>query len=329
MSTARRLLLASPYPLDSPRGNSVSANRILGILKECGYSADAVSGREETGKASGEILIALHARKSATAIESFHANAPDRPVFILLTGSDLYADLHGSAETQATVHRTMRLARYLIVSQSASIADIPEIYQSKARVVPKSLLTKVPERLPRKQGPFRIVLPSHLRPAKAPLLVLEALAALPSMVTLQVDHFGTAEDPDLGQAATSASQAPGSRYHWHGNVPHAEVLAGFATSDLLLNTSRVEGGANVLCEAIQMGLPCIATDIPPNAGMLGEHYPGLFPMDDAPALANLLERVTCDEVFLQKLSDAVRARAPLFTREAESHAWRTLIEESI
>ena len=324
----RRVLLACPYPFESPRGNSVSANRILEILKELGNTAIPISGRTSL-EDKGELLIALHARKSATAIESFHAKYPQRPVIILLTGSDLYADLDGPPENRSIMQRTLTLATRLVVAQAASIKDIPEAYRKKARVVPKSLLIEVPANQESSSaGPLKIVLPSHLRPAKAPLLVLDTLALLPDSLDVKVDHYGHAEDPELGQAALKASEIPGARYRWHGNKPHEEVLAAFAHADLLLNTSQVEGGANVLCEAIQMGLPCLATSIPPNAGMLGEDYAGLYPMDDAHALARLIERSTTDSTFLPDLAEATALRAPLFSREAERTAWQDIIEKA-
>ena len=105
-----------------------------------------ISGRTSLAE-EGDILIALHARKSATAIESFHANHPRSPIVILLTGSDLYADLNGLPESRAIMKRTLTLATRLVVAQATSINDIPETYREKARVVPKSLLTDVPVRL--------------------------------------------------------------------------------------------------------------------------------------------------------------------------------------
>jgi len=321
----QRILLACPYPLDSTRGNSVSANRILGILEELGHTILPISGRTAS-EDDGDLLIALHARKSAAAINAFHGRHPQRPIIILLTGSDLYADLSGPQKNHAIVQRTLTLATQLVVAQAASMADIPIAFREKARVVPKSLLTEVPTRLANSSPhQLNLVLPSHLRPAKAPLLVLESLALLPESVAVEVNHYGHAEDPILGQEALEASNIVGSRYIWHGNKPHNEVLAAFAQADLLLNTSRVEGGANALCEAIQMGLPCLATSIPPNVGMLGDGYAGLFPMDDAHALAKLIERGAHDSKFLDQLTHETTARAPLFTREAEAAAWQNAI----
>ena len=77
-----------------------------------------------------------------------------------------------------------------------------------------------------------------------------------------------------------------------------------------------------------MGLPCLATSIPANAGMLGEDYPGLFPMDDAQALAMLIERSTSDADFHDQLTLKVEMRAPFFTRQAEVEAWQKVIEEA-
>ena len=126
----QRILLACPYPLDSTRGNSVSANRILGILEELGHTILPISGRTAS-EDHGDLLIALHARKSATAINAFHERHPQRPIIILLTGSDLYADLSGPPENRTIVRRTLTLATQLVVAQAASMADIPIAFREK------------------------------------------------------------------------------------------------------------------------------------------------------------------------------------------------------
>ena len=55
-------------------------------------------------------------------------------------------------------------------------------------------------------------------------------------------------------------------------------------------SSRLEGGANVVSEAIVLGVPVLASNIPGNVGMLGADYPGYYTCGDAKALARLMGR---------------------------------------
>src|SRR5512141_391256 len=45
-----------------------------------------------------DTLVALHARRSAASIQSFHESRGGRRMAVVLTGTDLYRDLPGSAE---------------------------------------------------------------------------------------------------------------------------------------------------------------------------------------------------------------------------------------
>jgi hypothetical protein len=47
----------------------------------------------------------------------------------------------------------------------------------------------------------------------------------------------------------------------------------------------MEGGANVVSEALVAGVPMIASEIPCNAGLLGKDYPGYYPAGDEHARA--------------------------------------------
>jgi glycosyltransferase involved in cell wall biosynthesis len=82
-------------------------------------------------------------------------------------------------------------------------------------------------------------------------------------------------------------------------------------------TSAMEGGANVIIEAVTSGVPVLASDIGGNRGMLGEDYLGFFPPGDAPALARLIERSVLDAAFHARLRRQCAARVRLFSPEAE------------
>jgi glycosyltransferase involved in cell wall biosynthesis len=88
----------------------------------------------------------------------------------------------------------------------------------------------------------------------------------------------------------------------------------------------MEGGANVIIEALTSGVPVLASSISGNRGMLGEDYAGYFAPGDAPALARLVERSIADTGFDALLRRQCAARAPLFAPAAEQAALRDLVD---
>ena len=94
-------------------------------------------------------------------------------------------------------------------------------------------------------------------------------------------------------------------------------------------TSKMEGGANVIIEAITSGVPTVASDISGNRGMLGEKYAGYFPVGDSIKLAQLIERAATNTEFYRRLKTQCAARAPLFSPERERAALLKLINQCI
>ena len=87
----------------------------------------------------------------------------------------------------------------------------------------------------------------------------------------------------------------------------------------------MEGGANVIFEAIVAGVPVIASDIDGSVGLLGADYGGYYPVGNERALADLLLRVESDSDFCQQLEQACLARQKRFTPAGETRAWEDLL----
>jgi glycosyltransferase involved in cell wall biosynthesis len=93
----------------------------------------------------------------------------------------------------------------------------------------------------------------------------------------------------------------------------------------MIISSRLEGGANVVSEAIVAGVPILASRIPGTVGLLGEAYPAYFDVGDTRALATLLWRAETDARFLARLARRVRQLAPRFTPARERAVWARLL----
>jgi glycosyltransferase involved in cell wall biosynthesis len=167
---------------------------------------------------------------------------------------------------------------------------------------------------------------AHLRPVKDPLLGAEAVTHLPARSRVTLVHVGGVLDPALADRARRA-MAESARYRWVGELPRAAALATLAGSELLVVTSRLEGGPNAISEALAAGVPVLSTRIDGSVGLLGQDWPGLFPVGDARALAQLLARAEDDAGFRSELRAAARRLAPLVAPEREREAWRALLAE--
>lgn len=268
--------------------------------------------------AAGEadLLIALHARRSGDAVVAFRHGFPDRPIVVALTGTDLYRDL----PDDATARRSLELADRIVTLQPHGRAMLPPALQQKTEVI---LQSAVPSRNSSvKPDWIGVALVGHLREEKDPFRVVEALRLLPSESRLRVVHAGRALDPSMEERARRETD---TRYEWIGELPEEGARELIASSHLLVLTSIMEGGANVLSEATVDHVPIIASRIPSTEVILGSDYPGLFPPRDAEALARLLGRFEHDLSYRAELRRCVEQRAPLFDPAREREAWKMLL----
>ena len=269
---------------------------------------------------AADALIALHARKSAASVEKFHLEYPDRPVIVALTGTDLYRDI----ETSEEARHAMRLASRLVVLQPEGITRVARSLRAKTRVVYQSSDTRLPHRPPRNR--FRIAVIGNLREEKDPFRAAAALAHLPGLDEIQVVQIGASLAPEMQALATRYARRD-SRYRWIGSRPHGDVMRRLAACHVLVVSSVMEGGANVICEAARIGVPVLASRVSGNVGMLGAGYEGYFPLFDDRRLARLIERARTDAAFYRSLKRSVAARRALFAPAAEKRGINRVLAE--
>jgi len=315
-----RIRLITPAPPGSRAGNRTTAARWAAILRTLGHR---VQISVEYDGADADLMIALHAWRSAGAIQRFAAEHPSRPLIVAITGTDAYRFIRSHPEPTL---RSIRLAHRL-VGLHALIADVlPLDQRGKMRVIYQSAL---PIRLrdPVKRS-FRVCVAGHLREEKDPLRPALAVRSLPSSSRIQIHHYGAAHTPGWA-AAASAETALNSRYQWHGEVPHHQLRRVFGRSHLLVLPSRMEGGANVISEAVVAGLPVVASRIPGSIGLLGEAYPGFYACENSDELGRVLLRAESESSFYRQLAEACEQRRALFTPESEAAGWNMLLKELV
>jgi glycosyltransferase involved in cell wall biosynthesis len=166
----------------------------------------------------------------------------------------------------------------------------------------------------------------HLRAIKDPLVFARAAARLPPSSRIRVVQVGGVLEPAL-EGELQAELARNPRLTWRGPVPREEALRIVAAAHLLGIGSVLEGGANVVGEALALGTPPVATRIDGNVGLLGADWPALFEVGDVDGLARLLHRWETDPALHGALATATARLGPAFAPGREQAAWAALLDE--
>jgi putative glycosyltransferase (TIGR04348 family) len=266
------------------------------------------------------MMVAIHAWRSAATISNFKAHHPDRPVVLQLSGTDLYQYLD---EDPAPTLRSMALADRLVALNDRARRAVPRRLRPRLVTIHQS----VPAPRQRRQPSVRtvdIAVIGHLRDVKDPLRAAAAARLLPEASRVRIIQVGRAYS-DQWAARARDETAHNPRYVWREDVPAAAVRRLLLRSHAMVISSLSEGGANVVSEAVVAGVPVLASRIDGNVGLLGDTYPGYFPVGGTKALARLLRRVEIDSAFVERLTRAVSRRAARFRPAREVAAWRTLL----
>jgi putative glycosyltransferase (TIGR04348 family) len=262
----------------------------------------------------------LHARRSFLAVQDWRERWPDKPLVVTLTGTDLYRDLPDSAEARVS----LRAADRLIVLQEDALRFLPRAERAKAHVIYQSA---TPLRgCDKPTTRLNCILVGHLRSEKDPLTAMRAWEFLGREEPIRLTHVGAALEDGLAGAALDL-QRKEPRYRWVGPKPHAWTRQAIKRAHLVIVPSRMEGGANVIVEAVTAGTPVVASRVSGNIGMLGEKFAGYFEIGDSEALAGLLRRYWEKPGSFRGLSQQCRARCALFQPERERSALVRLIEQ--
>lgn len=304
MSRRPRILIVTPALAAANNGNWQTARRWGAWLESIAdvEIADAWYGHD------ADLLIALHARRSGEAIDAFHACWPERPIVLVLTGTDVYRDIH----TNALAQQSLDLATRIVALQEMAQYEISPWHREKVRVIYQS--HPMGHRLKPRTDRFEIVCIGHLRNEKDPWILMEAARRLPKQSPIRLVQIGRALDPDLERAAREAA---GPHYEWVGELPHHAALEALRHARALLIPSVMEGGANVIVEAVMHSIRVLASKVSGNVGMLGLDYEGYFVRGDADDLTALLLRTERSHRFRQTLKAQCVARQGLFDPRRE------------
>ncbi|MDP8973632.1 MAG: TIGR04348 family glycosyltransferase [Actinomycetota bacterium] len=300
-------------------GNRMTAARWARFVRQLGHE---VLLEESWSVGEPDLMIALHARRSHPSIRRYATACPNRPLIVALTGTDLYRDIRSDEAAK----ESLELAAALVVLQDKGPEELEPHHRAKTRVVYQS--AEPVKRQPPTKRYFDVCVIGHLRDEKDPFRTALAARLLPPTSRVRVTHTGRPYDDEFaGRAQLEASE--NTRYRWIGEVLPWKARRVLARSRLLAQTSVMEGGANVVSEALASGVPVVASDIPGNVGMLGDDYPGYYPVGDEEALSRLLYRAETDGAFYETLEAGCEGRKNLVLPGREKEALRNLVEEIV
>jgi putative glycosyltransferase (TIGR04348 family) len=316
-----RIVLITPARPSSRSGNGTTTERWTRILRALGHKVSVAERYDET---PADLMIALHAWRSADSIRCFRELYPDRPLIVALTGTDAYEYI--DRDPVPTLH-SLAVADRLVALQDLVRRRVPAQFRHKVRVVHQSA-ARVRHVSNANARHFDVAVIGHLREVKDPFRAASAARLLPASSRIRIAHLGAAENAQWAEMA-AAEMRSNPRYVWRGDRPRAEVRRLLGSARAMVLSSISEGGANVISEAAAAGLPVLASRIDGSVGLLGREYPGYFPVGDTEALARLLQRIEREPAFLKRLHRAIIQRASLFRPAVEKAAWKTLLHEIV
>lgn len=327
MSQASSLVIVSPALSEANNGNWRTARRWQELLAGA-RSVRICQTWPDAHAADDDVMLALHARRSAAPIAAWAQAHPGHGLAVVLTGTDLYQDI----QTDAAAQRSLELAQRLVVLQECGPEALPAWLRGKTRVIYQSGPALPP--LPKDDTALVAVMVGHLRQAKTPQTLFGTARLLCQRRDILIRHVGDASaEPALGDLAR-ATERDCPNYEWLGPLPHAAALEEIRRAHVLVHTSAMEGGAHVLLEAVRCGTPVLASRVAGNVGMLGPDYQGYFPHGDTGALAQLLQACRAGQRsenpadhLLGRLAAQCALRAPLFDAAAERKALLNLLQE--
>ena len=204
-----KMALVTPAPPNSLSGNRATARRWSRLLREAGHKVDILEqwGVEDR---SYDLLIALHAWRSAASIAAFANRFPDRALIVVLTGTDIYRFQH----THPKVTRmSLAYASALIGLHAHVSQNIPSEFHSSLHIVYQSALPLTTTYRKTVARDFTLCVVGHLREEKDSLRAAEASRLLPLSSRIRIVQAGRAHTPEWTIAAR-AQMDENPRYSW-------------------------------------------------------------------------------------------------------------------
>ena len=314
-----KISLITPANKYSRNGNRTSAERWARFLRGNGHH---VSIKVQYNGEPADLMIALHAWRSAAAVRHYREHYPKGPLIVALGGTDVNTFL--KSDPTVTLD-TMRHADALVCLHDLVKDVLPSSFHKKLHIIKQSAKPLLAPRKPSTRF-FDVCVIGHLREEKDPFRAALAARLAERESRLRVFHAGKAYNANWAERAKKEMRI-NPRYIWTGDMPAWRIRKEFIKTQLMIISSEQEGGANVISEAVVAGVPVIASDIPGNVGVLGRNYPGYYPVKNEIALAAMLQRAELEPTFLYNLAAYGANLRDNFLPNKEAASWCRLINQ--
>jgi len=327
-------VLLVPGDLHTPTGGYVYDRRLLDGWRARGRSVDVLRldgdwplpGPDTLAQAAGALArlrdgtVVIADGLAFGALADVVAPHAQRLHWVALVHHPLHLEETGlsPAEAERLKHaeaQALRHARQVVVTSPHTAQDVAALGVPAARIAvvePGNDHRPLPPARPARPGaPVNLLCVATLVPRKDHGLLLRALQGLLHL-PWRLDCVGShTRHPDHAQAllAATASGPLAARVVWHGELDEAALQARYAAADALVLASRHEGYGMVINEALQHGLPLVASragalarTVPPAAGLL-------LPPGDEAAWRDALAAVIGDAALRERLAAGAREAA--------------------
>jgi hypothetical protein len=203
------IVIVSPALAAANNGNWQTAQRWQHFLSRS-FHCRIVPSWPDKFSNQDDVMLALHARKSADSVQAWHTAKGGSKLAVVLTGTDIYRDIKMDLAAQAS----LAMAARLIVLQDRALLALPPQHVSKTTVIYQSAVAQ--STVDKTAQHLRAVMVGHLRDEKSPETLFAAARILASVdvdegTDIYIDHIGAPLDAALGAAAGAtmpSDQAP-------------------------------------------------------------------------------------------------------------------------
>ena len=227
--------------------------------------------------ASGRLVHAFHAVRCGIPCREM-ARKNRVPFVVSATGTELFVDLLTPGLREHLADTIMTTDRLILPCPGVKTwleEHLPRCPQSV--IIPPAVQARPVTVSPAREefGLDRnhrlIVLAGGIHPVKNPLAAVQGLAPLAGAYPeMRLVIIGGATSMDYAKRLRE-TLALHPWASWIDQRPWSEMPWWFREAELVLNTSHAEGGSRSLLEAMAMGRPVLASDIPGNRGFVISH----------------------------------------------------------
>ena len=352
-----RVLIFTPTALPTITGNAITAERWRRSLRQKGVNArvlatqrmDVPSLLHKLERFAPALVHVHHAFRAGSLLMDSRMMflLRDLPLVVSPGGTDINLDLE-MGDRKEKVKEVYRMAR-VIVAQSKEtlerIKDLLPYLADRIVIVPKAFYWLGHDAFDLRKasgfnsGEMIFFLPGGIRPVKGNLECLTAFEKVYAIrAQARIVFAGPALDTEYAAEFEKKIKSHHSFARWIPSISPAAMRSAYEASDVVLNASSSEGLSNALLEAVAVGKPVLASDIPGNWWpVLGEETDPptgcLFKKDDPEDFTRYALRLIDDAKLRETFSQAARERAscwPTPEMEAEGliHAYRAALRAS-